>query len=82
MEELSKVLREARLRASVGAMTEAERLVHVAFALVEAVPRESWLRIVYGYIGVAGFTITIGNSRLAALVGTLKLRAEMPEKGK
>jgi hypothetical protein len=78
-----KELREARLRVSVGAMTEAERLVHVAFALVDAVPRESWLRIVYGYIAVAGFAITIGNSRLAAsaLDGTLKLRPEMPEKG-
>jgi len=84
MEEPLKELHEARRHTAVGALTEAERLVRAALALADAAPPESWSRIVHGYIVVAEFAITKGNSRLAtsALDRALKVLDDTPEKEK
>lgn len=65
MRDLQQNLRDARLHASVEAMSEAERHIRAALKLLDAAPRDMLSRTVRSYIGEAGFAITQGNSRLA-----------------
>ena len=65
MQELAKNLREARLHASVRAMSQAERHIRAALKLFDAAPRRSLPPAVRGFILQAGRAVTRSDSRLA-----------------
>ena len=64
-EQVRTELRSARLHASVGATSEAERHIRAALKLIEGAPEGSRSRDIRARIQEAGFAIAQGDTRLA-----------------